>query len=275
MLMGRPIRDGLSSTTLIGKNSMDDPADDLGPVLVESHPPNQDVRTLVILGTLALIIGAGGGSSGQFSPIAYGLLLGVGALLVGGDIWLKWSQRGLTLDLHERGISRTVAGEMTDSFPFEDADRIAFACVRQLIHGVRYRETVETLRLTREGPPEATLEFVRHFDERKVGQGQTDGERLVRPIFARIARQMSAKLAKGEAVTWYPGATIRPWGIELPTGWGGTREVHWAELMPPEMVQGFCKLTLVGSKSPIATVNSFQPNFFPGLEIVAARAAGK
>jgi hypothetical protein len=98
--------------------------------------------------------------------------------------------------------------------------------------------------------------------------------RLAQPVIARIAADNAKRLAGGQSVPWFPGATIHDWGVELPNGWGGKIAVPWGELEEPEIVNGICRLRRVSKSVPIMRVNTFRMNFFPGLEIVRSRLAG-
>jgi hypothetical protein len=87
----------------------------------------------------------------------------------------------------------------------------------------------------------------------------------------RVARRLAQRLDQGEPAPWFPGATIHDWGVAIPNGWGGKKEIPWKELGEPEIVRGFCRLHVVGKKAPVATAYTGQTNFFPGLELVQAR----
>jgi hypothetical protein len=247
--------------------------DDLGPVIATGKT-NHGVAILVaacgvfllVFGGLTLVQGAD-----TRPPVVVTVLLFAAGLItaaIGG--WLFWRKRGL-ITLHERGLRRNVAGNDI-TMRFDEADQVAYYMTRIYMNGV-YSATDEKITLKSDGPDAKVVHFQRRFRDPQQTAGPSPISPFVEPVIVRLAAKNAEKLARGEAVPWFPGAMIHDWGVELPNGWGGKIPIRWDELEAPEIVNRQCHLRRVGKSAPIATVFTFLMNFYPGLEVVKARRA--
>jgi hypothetical protein len=254
----------MTATTSSGPSS----ADDLGPV-VDTGATQHGIARFLFVGAVVLL-GLGGRmliQNEETRPhwIVPTLLFASGVACVavaGTSIYLR---RGV-LTLHEKGLRRQVGGQAL-TMRFDEADQVAYFTIRLFVNHV-YTATDEKLALKTEGPNGRVLSFHRRYKDPNNTQGPSPASILVRPVIERIAARNADRVARGEPVAWFPGATIHDWGVELPNGWGGKVPVRWNELEEPQIVNGVCKLKKLGKATPVYTVHSFAMNFFPGLEIV-------
>ena len=248
--------------------------EDLGPVVLTGKTHHGSAIILLITGLV--LVGMGGIFLIQneetrpplFVPILL-LLAGISALGLAG--LLRWGRRGVRT-VHEKGLQCRVGNQVT-TMKIDEADQVAYFVIHLFVNGV-YTATDEKLGLKSDRPDGRSVYFQRRYRDPHQNQGPSPAHRLVQPVIARIAERNKQRVARGESVSWFPGATINDWGVELPNGLGGKIAIRWDELETPEIENGVCKIRKVGRSAPVARVNTFQMNFFPGLAVVESRRRG-